>query len=269
MANGLALPETIEDILKTSRLAKAQLADMYQRWVTLTTLLERYSKYPLTREDLDMIFSRHIDEKTALHRIDKVIDQIFWRWVLNSTVFASFLSFETLDELRKSTDKGRYELEKVADFNMQNLEKVLQINPRDEFVKTVVSLFRRLSKAHKTNSGFSFGSKLIFNNMFDYNWCVSVGQRTSENLHELEKAVDIAERREPAKNSYLGKLHIAVSDARKAGLTTAETDSIKCRLFKNGNGHFWIKNQETIDILNRVIIKELGEKALGFTLHTK
>lgn len=256
--------ETIESLLQTRQEMYDLILQSYHNFQKVHALAKRYKGY-VSMDEIGRIFSSYSDSDRATACARGLVDRLFWNWILNSTVFASFLSTETRSQIKKDVDVSIWDLHKVPELNANTINQVMSANPREEYNKTIVGLFNRLSRHHKTNSGFCFGEKFIFSCVFSYDWSTSLSQYSSEILHEIDKAVSIAEKRQPPTHWSQGGLVQAVSKTRKDGERDGETESISYKVFKNGNLHIKIKNQDTIDRLNLVLTKALGANALGYS----
>lgn len=265
----IALKESIDDIILKKDTVAAHLKAAVFHIHSAREILSQYNGHLLSNEINNILssFKRKEEMDDALR---PYLDQIFWRWILKASSIPQFLSRERREEIEKMLGYDWFSnSSKIPEFSIVSIESFVSeaaINALPEYENEVRGMFNRLSKHHKTNSGFSFGSKLIFKGIFptDKYGC-TVHSWTVTELYDFERIIDIAEGRVPEHNKYAAKLYSLVSGAKNYSgwkYMEGETDSIRFKLFKNGNGHFWIKNPETVERLNQIIAKG-NERSLG------
>lgn len=261
--NEIALQETVDDVIRNKQAAVDKILEGVAAIIEARDLLKKYGVYlpDCVSEEL-----KYKSGKITREEVEVSIDRDLWRWIINHTSVGRLMTAEQ----RKSMDEGfssRPRSWKDASFprltedNVMSTVLKVAADAPELLEKSVVKLFEDLSYDHKSNDGFSFGDRWIFKGV-QCRWGF-VQHHTAQKLYEIERVVDLVEGRMPASHAHVAPLYGAVSQSVRVGGGEAETESIKCKLFKNGNGHFWLKNQETIDRMNAIVAKRVGGHVLG------
>lgn len=121
------------------------------------------------------------------------------------------------------------------------------------FERSVMNLFRRLSRTHKSNNGFCFGTRMIFWNVvdgFDYKW-----QDVMRDLERVVMTISGAEVPDRV-NGIISEFNQARKGVWGKSAGELMTQYFDLRWFNNGNMHVRIRNKEVIDTLNKIIADE-------------
>lgn len=268
MSNELEIKQTIEDVVLAKQRLVERLAIAVKEVRACQQELERY-KADLGQKELIDLTSKYakgeVFDKVQMH-----VDRSVWGFLVERTKVGQFMTLDQREVFSKMLyGADRIKPESWADVafppltvntaHATLLSAVASAGENTEL--SVVDLFKRLSKHHKSNSGFSFGARLVYErvlgrfDMIDYDM--------GEKLNEFQRVVDIIEGKVPQEVKYNTPLLIAVAEAFRNGTYVAETDQIRCKLFKNGNAHFYLKNPETIQAMNAIVAKRLGGNVLG------
>ena len=272
--NELAIKETIGDVIEVKDRLIERLAAATAEVRKIRNELQRYDA-DLAESDLQntvrtyqTLNTEAADEKCATF-IRIAVDMRVWRWLVGKTHLGQFM---TEEQRRQFDDTFCCHLPRVSgwqdvkfvpltqDTALATLLK-LAASSWDNTEDAVVDLFQNASKKHKTNDGFKFGKKMIYCRIQGYIGIIDA--HMVEKLYEFQRVVDIMEDRMPPENPYVSPLYAVVRDAFNKGELEAETESIKVRLFKNGNAHMFIKNQSTCDRMNAIVARKLGGHVLG------
>ncbi|GEM_PF-5759990 len=159
----------------------------------------------------------------------KTIDADVWRNIFRVTGLGD--KFDTEHRRKFEEQLGKDPLEVTIE-NIIATSLDLAGRQGEIFTNSIKNLFKRLSRYHKSNSGFCFGSRLIFGDILSYH-----SMMWKDTIRDLERAVLTIEGVEvPSYNNGI----IAQFSQERKGIYEAmagevENDHFDFRWFKNGN----------------------------------
>lgn len=268
MSQDIAMRDTVESVCEEKQAIVNEMAQAVLKLKECEKRLKKFDNYISIRE-IEQIYGYGDKPLSEIETAVQIrVDAICWRYLISRTNLGQFMTRKQREEFDQSLSDLRYAGEwKNVKFVPLTVETAMATMLKtaskagEQVEQSVVELFEDLSYYHKTNDGFRFGSKLIFQNVLGSYGIIC--HRTAAKLYEFQRVIDIMENRMPAERAYQDKMYIALKEAFSQGLTEAETDSLKMRVFKNGNAHVWIKSKETTDKMNAIVAKRLGGHVLG------
>lgn len=263
----LQLKQTIEDVVSTKQELVERIAAAAAEIKACRQELERYKADPADHEITRMI--RRHGAKDLPTYVQIQVDKYVWHWLVSHTHLGQFMTSEQRQAFADSTSDSTTNADswdevKYVPLTVETAQATLlkiAAHAGDSVEISVVELFHKLSRKHKSNDGFSFGKRLVYTQVMGRFGVMDC--EVSEALYEFQRVVDLMEGRMPAENAWMSELNQKIREAFRRDELGCETDSIRGRLFKNGNAHFFLKNQETIDKMNAIVAKRLGGNHLG------
>jgi hypothetical protein len=263
----IEIKQTIEDVVLHKQALAVRLAIAVEEVRECQKQLERY-RADLNTNTLARVCSKFGTEN-ILDAVQISVDREVWTYLVQRTRVGQFMTLEQRAAFEKMTDRSKSVVDSwdevsFVPLTVNNAHATLLnacASAAENTEQAVVGLFQSLSVHHKSNTGFSFGSRLIYTGVlgrFDL-----IHEDVAEKLFELQRVVDIMEGRLPAESAWLSPLVIAVRAGFSRKALVGETDQIEYKLFKNRNAHFHIKNPDTIKAMNAIVAKRLGGNILG------
>ena len=197
-------------------------------------------------------------QKDLIDQATKRLDQGIWERVINCTGMTDLMDRELSAELRKQLNENPPEV--TVDTLLDTLEG-LYVDREKTFNRSVVNIFKRLnSRGYASNSAFSIGKRMIIEYACS-TFSQSLNWDAQNELSDLDRIIHIIEgKTAPGRvNDLAAIVQQALTDKK----TEAESDTVKVRIFKNGNLHLMIKKPELIDKINGIIAKHYCEHALA------
>src|SRR5690625_1216375 len=218
-------------------------------------------------DDLGGEFS-HVIPMEKTYRAEDLNDELdrlrrgYWALILDTRDFRELLTNEAIDKLNRQLEAAN-EME-INLANIRMLLTALGANQRDILVESVVSIFKKITTYHmneyssnihyyngwKTNDAYRINKKIIipikhaFDNFdfgrragtSDYNYDY-MGYETRNWIEDIVKALQLID---PAVSGEFD----ALSDKE------FENDTLRFRMFLNGNIHAWFKDERLLAKLN-------------------
>lgn len=199
---------------------------------------------------------RDEDEFMAKQRV--AVDGDMWRALLVNTNLASMM-----DKVeRDAFEKGLRDPPEISiDTVMATLTR-LAGDAQAIFRRGLAEAFRRLSTNHKSNDGFSIGERMVIKRVVTVtklkggaDW-VRTDSWGEQILRDIDRCLHVLSGR-PAPQNLQGIVQ-AVQDAVRLQKWEAESDLLRVKWHKNGNGHLWIKSEDLRRDVNHQLALHFG-----------
>jgi len=204
-------------------------------------------------------FAYVISQKFTASDLNEELDRIrreYWRLILDTDEFKDLLTYEAVQELNK-----RLSLANEMEINIPNIQMLLYAigaNRRDMLVESVVSIFKKITKYHmnqystnihyydgwKTNDAYKINKKIVYpvKWSFDPSWDFSeeysrINYDARNFIDDLIKALQLID---PSVSS----------DFTSISRQEFENDTLRFKMFMNGNVHVWFKDLALLSKLN-------------------
>lgn len=193
--------------------------------------------------------------ETAMPVITRNLDRSVWRDLMLKSGMISLMDAQARDEWHKNLEEG--ELPEISEENILATFEHLHHSKGEVFERGVVNVFKGLSWDYKTNSPFSFGKKIIINNLVTHNrWGFSLnwGWRRDQ-LTDLERMLFLLDGKPIPDNRSNVTTRLMEHIRDHPGRQSYEDDFFSIRYFQKGTAHLTFKRPELIKKMNNIIAK--------------
>lgn len=191
----------------------------------------------------------------AMPAVIRNIDSSIWRDLMLKSGMMALMDAQARDQWHKNLEEG--DLPAISEANILSTFEQLHLNKREVFERGIINVFKGLSWDYKTNSPYSFGKKIIINNLVTHNrWGFSLnwGWRRDQ-LADLERMLFLLDGKPIPDNrgdiSIRLMEHIRANPAKNA----YEDEYFSIRYFQKGTAHLTFKRLELIEMMNDIIAK--------------
>lgn len=195
------------------------------------------------------------DEEQFGVNVTKLIDQAIWDHLIAVTGIERLMDAQARNEFRHQlyTDPPEVSVE-----NCLATVEGLMLDARTIFLRGIANVFSRLDRRFRTHDAFTIGSKIIFDIAFSDSGCWS-SRRCDEYLRDVERTFHILDGREQPER-YAGI--IGAIDEQRIGWGRksfeAHSEFFRAKAFKNGNLHIWLKRDDLIGQVNKLLAEYYG-----------
>ena len=172
------------------------------------------------------------------------LDASVWRSIFDRTGLGSLFDSTRAEQFRKQLeeDPPPVSIETVMATALDLSARADQI-----FEESVTTIFRGLSRRHKSNSGFSFGSRIIFDGVLKGH-----GLWWEDTIRDLERITyTVSGKAIPDRRDSVHRQIDYSSWRPSAG--EIENEMFRLKWFKNGNLHVHIIDEDVIRRLNAIL----------------
>lgn len=197
------------------------------------------------------------DEVLATYK--RSLDAAVWLRIVEETGLK-----EIMDRTERDVLDAQMAAEDMPEPTLENIRATLERLTGDAemiFRRGVARAFSDLDPAFKSHDAFRIKKRMIFNHVFDDSGYWSYGgwgEKMRRTLADVERVFSQLDG-----NRGYGMLENAINAARHQGWgarqTEVETEYFTARCFKNGNIHLWIKSEDLLRKVNRVLAAYYGE----------
>ncbi|ETS32579.1 restriction endonuclease subunit M [Photorhabdus temperata] len=191
----------------------------------------------------------------AMPAITRNIDRSIWRDLMLKSGMMSLMDAQARDQWHKNLEEG--DLPAISEANILSTFEQLHLNKIDVFERGIINVFKGLSWDYKTNSPFSFGKKIIINNLVTHNrwgFSLSWGWRRDQ-LADLERMLFLLDGKPISDNrgdiSIRLMEHIRDNPAKEV----YEDEFFSIRYYQKGTAHLTFKRLELVERMNDIIAK--------------
>ena len=103
----------------------------------------------------------------AMSAVTRNIDRSIWRDLMLRSGMMALMDAQARDQWHKNLEEG--ELPAISEAHILSTFEQLHLNKMDVFERGIINVFKGLSWDYKTNSPYSFGKKIIVNNLVTHN----------------------------------------------------------------------------------------------------
>lgn len=187
----------------------------------------------------------------------RMIDAAYWRSAFERTRMTEIMDAKASKEFHDSLER------KPPEFSMVNIESqyLIMYQQADEmFLRGVYEVFRNLDDSYWNNNHepYQISSKNIMRGMID-SWSVQWGGSNpylshyrSDWFNDVDRCVKVLTGRRHQPRELETKVNAAMKE-QDGPPWIYEDDDYHMKFYKNCNCHLVLKNQDTIDRLNRAI----------------
>jgi hypothetical protein len=193
--------------------------------------------------------------ETAMPVITRNLDRDIWRDLMKRSGMLSLMDAQARDQWYRNLEGDN--IPAISEANILSTFEQLHLNKMDVFERGIINVFKGLSWDYKTNSPYSFGKKIIINNLVSHNrWGFSLnwGWRRDQ-LADLERMLFLLDGKPIPDNrgdiSTRLMEHIRDNPAKDV----YEDEFFKIRYFQKGTAHLTFKRLELIERMNDIIAK--------------
>lgn len=243
-------------------------------------------------------FAYVISQKFTASDLNEELDRLrrgYWSLILDTKEFKDMLTHEAVQELNK-----RLRIAEEMEINLPNIQMLLYAigaNRREMLVESVVSIFKKITKYHmnqystnihyydgwKTNDAYKINKKIVYpvKWSFDPTWDFDedfrkINMDARNFVNDLIKALQLIDTTVSSEFTTISRQEF-------------ENDTLRFKMFLNGNIHVWFKDLTLLSQLNYLcgshfdwlpsedeiktnpkarefVVKELGEDAMNVKL---
>lgn len=225
------------------------------------------------------------DAERFAHVAERLTDIQFWTWVIEHGDLERLMDKEAKDSLRQQlryvplrSRNGRDvidEEEAAKSFPPVTVDNVVatiqSFAAQADFIfkRGVANVFSKLDRRFKSHDGFKIGSRIIMSYFMCSRWG-SIRSDATETLMDIERAFAVLDAWDEATGEFRHGVNMsfrsvsdAIDRARPRGLGAhafeVRTEYFLIRVYKNGNAHLWMQNDDLVRKVNKVLAEYYGE----------
>jgi predicted RNA methylase len=217
------------------------------------------------------------ERDTYLRVARRLTDLNTWAWIVERTDLERLMDKEAKDTLRRQMQyvpdrvdrRGQLitgdEVEMgMPDITVENVYATLQQFQADAdmiFRRGVANAFSKLDRRFRSHDGFKIGGRIILDRLMSDSGRFSYDSYKRDTLLDVERAFSIVDGQN-VKAAYAGI--VGQIEANRSGCWHPREDLIestyfRVRIYKNGNGHLWMKRPDVVEKINKVLAEWYGE----------
>lgn len=191
----------------------------------------------------------------ALPAITRNIDRNIWRDLMLKSGMMALMDAEAREQWRQNLEEC--DLPTISEAHILSTFEQLHLNKMDVFERGIINVFKGLSWDYKTNSPYSFGKKIIVNNLVTHNrWGFSLnwGWRRDQ-LADLERMLFLLDGKPIPDNR--GDVTTRLMEHIRDNLSkdVYEDDFFSIRYFQKGTAHITFKRYDLTEKMNDIVAK--------------
>ncbi|QGP85393.1 DUF4942 domain-containing protein [Leclercia adecarboxylata] len=191
----------------------------------------------------------------AIPAVTRNIDRSIWRDLMLRSGMMALMDAQARDQWHKNLEEG--ELPAISEAHILSTFEQLHLNKMDVFERGIINVFKGLSWDYKTNSPYSFGKKIIVNNLVTHNrWGFSLnwGWRRDQ-LADLERMLFLLDGKPIPDNR--GDVTTRLMEHIRDNLSkdVYEDDFFSIRYFQKGTAHITFKRYDLTEKMNDIVAK--------------
>lgn len=191
----------------------------------------------------------------ALPAITRNIDRNIWRDLMLKSGMMALMDAEAREQWRQNLEEC--DLPTISEAHILSTFEQLHLNKMDVFERGIINVFKVLSWDYKTNSPYSFGKKIIVNNLVTHNrWGFSLnwGWRRDQ-LADLERMLFLLDGKPIPDNR--GDVTTRLMEHIRDNLSkdVYEDDFFSIRYFQKGTAHITFKRYDLTEKMNDIVAK--------------
>lgn len=211
----------------------------------------------------DALIGYRRDRDTFLKEMRQQLDRDIWNHLIQATDMERLMDHKAREQFRQQLLKEPPEAS--ADNAYATILQLLG-SSQEIFRRGVAEAFAGLDRRFKTHDGFSIGSKIILEHAFAQFGGWNYHSRKDEILRDIERAFHVLDNKPVPERGggIVGAADMARREAdRRGGMLCrqsfeTETDYFRLRAFKNGNAHLFLKRDDLVRKVNRIIAEVNG-----------
>ena len=193
----------------------------------------------------------------------KRIDADMWRALLVNSRLGVLLDAQE----RRAFEDGLKDPPECTPENIESTMRRLVADGAMIFRRGLVEAFRRLSPEHRSNDGFSIGSRMVVRRVVEITkmtggiW-VRTNSHGEQDVRDVERVLYVLDGQQPPDHlqGIAEALREAIRkiDQKGGGEWIAQTPYLSLRFYRNGNGHLSILRDDLRVKANRLIAEHFG-----------
>lgn len=196
-------------------------------------------------------YTRDADDRAELDQMARVgVDAAAWQYLMHQSGLRSVMDATARAKWDKSIMDG--DIPELTEANIRATFGMLHDARGEMFERGVIACFKSLAWCYKTNLPQKFGKRIVVRNIAGAYY----GDRRADELDDLQRVMAVLDGKPEAdhRNGVRAALsRCGVRWGNPQGL--CETDYLKIRCFKNGNGHVTFKRLDLVEKMNLIIAK--------------
>lgn len=191
----------------------------------------------------------------AMPAVTRNIDSSIWRDLMLKSGMMVLMDAQARDQWHKNLEEG--DLPAISEANILSTFEQLHLNKMDVFERGIINVFKGLSWDYKTNSPYSFGKKIIINNLVTHNrWGFSLnwGWRRDQ-LADLERMLFLLDGKPIPDNRSDITTRLMAHIRDNPAEDVYEDELFRVRYFQKGTAHLTFKRLDLVERMNDIIAK--------------
>ena len=194
------------------------------------------------------------DRDRHLAEVTKQLDQTIWERLIECTELEQLMDKEARDQFRAELCENPPPA--TADNCRATVEEMFL--RRDEiFRRGIANVFSGLDRRFRSHDGFKVGSRIILDGAFGAYSGWNYHRRIDEKLRDVERTFCILDRKPvPERHGgIIGEIQDLISERP----FEHEGEYFKAVGYKNGNLHLWMRRDDLVRMVNRLLADYYGE----------
>lgn len=190
----------------------------------------------------------HIDSEKWLEAGIAAVDAALWDHLFDLSGLRSFLDKKAREEWAKQIEERA--TPPLTAENVRATFAGIHAQRKVFFERGVIEVFKSLSWDFKTNRPNAFGKRLVVTHIWD-GW--GPNARRTDSMDDLERVLSVLDGKPEPDHRQGWSAKIWEAKRNGACPHTLETEYLRIKLFKNGNGHVEFLRMPLVDELNRIL----------------
>jgi len=191
----------------------------------------------------------------AMPAVTRNIDSSIWRDLMLKSGMMVLMDAQARDQWHKNLEEG--DLPAISEANILSTFEQLHLNKMDVFERGIINVFKGLSWDYKTNSPYSFGKKIIINNLVTHNrWGFSLNwDWRRDQLADLERMLFLLDGKPIPDNRSDITTRLMAHIRDNPAEDVYEDELFRVRYFQKGTAHLTFKRLDLVERMNDIIAK--------------
>ncbi|MGV8950102.1 MAG: DUF4942 domain-containing protein [Cypionkella sp.] len=217
------------------------------------------------------------DRDRWLRTARRLLDCNIWAYVIERTELERLMDHEARKQLRKQMAyiPARYDHRSGELINQDEIDKGLPEPTVDNIIATIENLmgdseaiakrgiantFSKLDRRFRSHDGFKVGNRIILTYLVSDYGTLNYG-RVQDQLYDVERVFYMLDGKlnPPSHGGIIGIIQNERRMLCEGCQSEHESEYIKVRIFKNGNGHLWFQRPDLVERVNKLLADWYGE----------
>jgi hypothetical protein len=188
----------------------------------------------------------------------KITDTDVWSHIIAITDLEQLMDKQAKDDLHQRL------LNDPPEATVENIYATLEQFSRDAdtiFKRGIANCFSSLDRRFRSHDGFKLGSRVILDRMFDEHGWWDYRRDMESTLLDIERTFILLDGQSmrPGYGGIVGRLRHRRQASHGARQDIVENEFFKVCIYKNGNAHVWLKRDDLVEKVNRLLADYYGE----------